>query len=328
LSYEWKAHRIFWLSTYEESPDGSSDVTTKAQVICSIGAELGVGTIWVPQDQALWFVDIAGRVIHRYQPASEHHSMWATPERVSFVLPRGDGGFLVGLDGEIHHFDALSGEFQHVTSVEPHLPDNRINDACVSPQGELWFGSMHDLETDPSGALYRLDREGHITALDHGYIVSNGPAFSPNGRIFYHTDTYRRVIYAFNCNADWQLSDKRILVQLEESAGFPDGTSIDAEGCLWIALWGGWGVRRYSPVGTLLESVQFPCANVTKLAFGGTDYRTALVTTAWRGLSATERSAQPTAGDLFSFRTEVPGLAPVDLELREAHKGHSRDSDI
>jgi D-xylonolactonase len=294
-------------------------VITKAQAICSIGAELGEGPIWVPQDQALWFVDIAGRNVHRYQPDSEHHSMWATPDRASFVLPIEGGGFLVGLGSAIHHFDTLSGEFQHVTSVEPHLPDNRINDACVSPQGELWFGSMHDLETDPSGTLYCLDRSGRLFPIDHGYVVTNGPAFSHDGRIFYHTDTHRRIIYAWNCSVNGELSDKRMLVQIEESAGFPDGTTVDAEGCLWIALWGGWGVRRYSPAGTLLESVQFPCANVTKLAFGGPDYRTAFVTTAWRGLSATERSNQPHAGDLFGFRTKVPGLAPV--VLRGAHYG-------
>jgi len=298
----------------------------KVHTICSAGAELGEGPIWVPQDQALWFVDIAGRALHRYQLDSEHHTMWATPDRVSFVVHIGGAGFLVALGRAIHHFDALSGEFRHMTSVEPHLADNRINDACVSPQGELWFGSMHDLETDPTGALYRLDREGRITALDHGYVISNGPAFSPNGRIFYHTDSFRRTIYAFDCGANGQLSNKRILIQLDESAGFPDGTSVDAEGCLWIALWGGWAVRRYSPTGTLLENLAFPCANVTKLAFGGADYRTAFVTTAWRGLSMAERAAQPTAGDLFSFRTEVPGLAPVELELPEAHKGYSVDS--
>jgi len=300
----------------------------KVDAICSAQAELGEGPFWVPKDQALWFVDIAGRSIHRYQLVSEQHTVWTTPDRVSFVIPISGCGSLVALGRAMHHFDALSGEFRHVASVEPHLADNRINDACVSPQGELWFGSMHDLETDASGTLYRLDREGRITALDHGYVISNGPAFSPNGRIFYHTDTYRRVIYAFDYGADGQLSNKRILVQLEESAGFPDGTSVDAEGCLWIALWGGWGVRRYSPTGALLETLRLPCANVTKLTFGGTDYRTAFVTTAWRGLSATERSAQPTAGDLFTFRSEVPGLAPVELELRESRKGHSVDSDI
>jgi sugar lactone lactonase YvrE len=300
----------------------------KVHTICSAKAELGEGPIWVPKDQALWFVDIAGRTLHRYRPDSAHHTLWTAPDKVSFVLPMAGKGFLVALGRAIHHFNPLSGAFRHVAGVELHLVDNRINDACVSPQGELWFGSMHDLETDASGALYRLDREGRITTLDHGYVVSNGPAFSPNGHIFYHTDSFRRTVYAFDCGPDGQLSKKRILIQLEESAGFPDGTSIDAEGCLWIALWGGWAVRRYSPSGALLECLAFPCANVTKLAFGGADYRTAFVTTAWRGLSATERAAQPTAGDLFSFRTEVPGLAPIELELPEAHKGYLVDSDI
>lgn len=129
------------------------------------------------------------------------------------MLPAKGGGSLVGLKRSIYHFDARNGEFQHATSVEPEpdLGDNRINDACTSPQGELWFGSMHELETDPIGALYRFDCQGQITKLDHGYVVSNGPAFSPNGRIFYHSDTHRRVIYAFDYSRDGRLSGKRIL---------------------------------------------------------------------------------------------------------------------
>jgi len=286
-----------------------------AEPVCSIGAELGEGPVWVPQDQALWFVDITGRQVHRYQPHSRQHRVWAAPDKVSFIFAVRGGGFMVGLKSGLHRFDPRRGEFTYFAAAEPHLPDNRLNDGCVSPEGELWFGSMHDPQKESSGSLYRLDRDGRAVLLDSGYVVTNGPAFSPDGRTFYHTDTARRLIYAFERSAPGSLSGKRVFAQIEAAAGFPDGTAVDAEGCLWVALWGGWGVRRYAPDGELLATVRFPCARVTKVAFAGEDRRTAYATTAWRGLSAAEREAQPLAGDLFCFRTAVPGLAPPMLEI-------------
>jgi sugar lactone lactonase YvrE len=268
--------------------------------------------VWVPDDAALWFVDIAGRHVHRYRPGRGEHTVWSAPEKPSFILPVRGGGFLAGLKSGLHRFDPHSGRFTTVHDPEADRPDNRLNDGCVSPEGEVWFGSMHDPEMEPTGVLYRRDRAGRTTALDSGYIVTNGPAFSPDGRTFYHTDSVRRVVYAFDHELGGSLSHKRVLLQIEDGAGFPDGTTVDAEGCLWVALWAGWAVRRYSPDGELLASVRLPCANVTKVAFGGEDGRTAYATTAWKGLTAADRAAQPLAGDLFSFRTQVSGL-PVAL---------------
>jgi len=281
----------------------------------AVAAELGEGPVWVARDEALWFVDIAGRRVHRYQPRGRIQSHWGAPEKVSFILPLRSGGFLAGLKSGLHRFDPRSGMFAHYSSSESHLPGNRLNDACVSPGGDLWFGSMHDAESDASGMLYRLERDSTATARDGGYIVTNGPAFSPDGRTFYHTDSYRRVIYSFAHDEAGALSNKRVFALIEEGAGYPDGTAVDAEGCLWIALWAGWAVRRYSPAGELLQTVRFPCANVTKIAFGGDDHCSAYATTAWRGLSLAEREAQPHAGDLFAFSAAVPGLAPVLIDL-------------
>jgi len=106
-----------------------------------------------------------------------------------------------------------------------------------------------------------------------------------------------------------------VFVRIEEGGGWPDGTTVDREGCVWVALWGGWGVRRYSPEGKLLSTVRLPCAQVTKIAFGGPDLRTAYITTAWKGLTQQEREAQPFAGDLFSFEAPAPGLRPVEAHI-------------
>jgi xylono-1,5-lactonase len=294
---------------------GRSDQATQPGKVIALGAVLGEGPVWVARDNALWFVDVAGRRLHRYQPDGAKHSVWAAPEKVSFIVPTRDGSYLAGLKSGLHRFDPVSGSFTQIAAPEPHLPQNRLNDACVGPRGDLWFGSMHDAMTEPSGALYRLDLNGGITQLDSGYIVTNGPAFSPDAATFYHTDSTRRLVYAFDCGPNGSLSNKRVFVEIEKSAGFPDGTTVDAEGCVWVALWDGWAVRRYSPRAELLLSVPFPCAKVTKIAFGGHDNCMVYVTTAWEGLSAAEREAQPLAGDLFGFRTAVPGLRPVMLDL-------------
>ena len=282
--------------------------------VSKVGAELGEGPIWVEREAALWFVDIKSRRAHRWHPVSREHRSWAAPEQPGFLAPLRAGGFIVGLKTGLHRFDPQSGEFAHLADVEPQRPDNRLNDGSVSPEGELWFGSMHDPETERTGALYRLDANGRCVRLDEGYIITNGPAFSPDGRVFYHTATGDRTVYVFDRPAPHTLTNKRVFVQIEDGAGYPDGTTVDQEGCVWIALWGGWGVRRYSPQGQLLTTVRLPCANVTKIAFGGPNLRTVYVTTAWKGMKQEERAAQPLAGDLFSFEAPAPGLRPVEVE--------------
>jgi len=283
--------------------------------VCKVGAELGEGPVWVERESALWFVDIKSRRAHRWHPATREHRFWAAPEQPGFIVPLRGDGFLVGLKTGLYRFDPQADEFVHVVDVEPHLPGNRLNDGCVSPEGALWFGSMHDAEAEASGALYRLDEQGRCVALDKGYVITNGPAFSPDGRVFYHTDTSNRTVYAFDRPEPHTLTRKRVFVRLEDGAGWPDGTTVDQEGCVWIALWGGWGVRRYSPGGELLAAVRLPCANVTKIAFGGPDLRTAYVTTAWKGMTREQRAAQPLVGDLFSFEAPAPGLRPVEVQV-------------
>jgi xylono-1,5-lactonase len=186
------------------------------------------------------------------------------------------------------------------------MPGNRLNDGFVDPSGHLWFGSMDDGEEQPDGSLYRVSDDGKLVIQDSGYVITNGPALSPDGRTLYHGDTLRRVVYAFDVSDDGTLSRKRTFAYISGD-GYPDGMAVDADGFVWIALFGGWRIERFSPDGKRVEQVPFPCANVTKLAFGGDDLRTAYVSTAWKGLSEKERLQQPLAGGLFSFRSPTPG---------------------
>jgi sugar lactone lactonase YvrE len=273
-----------------------------------VGAELGEGPLWQAAENAVYFVDVKGRRIHRLSVATGEQQTWQAPDQPGFIAPLGDAAFVCGLPGGLYRFDATTAQLSKLVDVEPHLPGNRLNDGFVDARGRLWFGSMDDAEQAPSGTLYRVNESGAAIAQDDDYVITNGPAMSPDGRTLYHNDTTRRVVYAFDVADDGTLSGKRIFAAISGD-GHPDGMAVDAEGFLWVALFGGWRIERYSPAGELVDQVPLPCANVTKLAFGGDDLQTVYVSTAWKGLTAVERQHQPQAGGLFTFRAPVPGQA-------------------
>jgi D-xylonolactonase len=279
----------------------------EATCVSALGAELGEGPVWRADEGALWFVDIQGHRIHRFDPATGELRAWDAPAQPGFLAPVEGGGWIAGLKTGLHRFDPGTGGFTHLLTIDDPALDNRLNDGFVDAQGRLWFGSMHDPEVAVTGALYRFDAAG-LTQSDAGYCITNGPAMSPDGRTLYHTDTLQKVIYAFDVADDATLSNRRVFAQIEDGAGYPDGPAVDAEGHVWSGLFGGWGVRRYSPTGEVSGFVPFPCANVTKIAFGGPDLKTAYATTAWKGLDAAAREAQPLAGGLFAFAVDTPGL--------------------
>jgi len=280
------------------------------ECVLRCACELGEGPVW--RDGAVWFVDIKGLRVHRYEPDTGAAFSWQAPAQPGFIAPTASGAWIAGLKTGLHRFDPASGRFELMAAVEDAGLDNRLNDGFVDDRGRLWFGSMHDGETNLTGALYRLDANG-LRRMDDGYCITNGPAVSPDGRTLYHTDTLKRVLYAFDLAADGGLSNKRVFAQIEDGAGYPDGPAVDAEGCVWTGLFAGWGARRYSPKGAQIGFVRLPVANVTKIAFGGPDLKTVYATTAWKGLSAAEREKQPLAGGLFGFHVDTPGLAQHDV---------------
>ncbi|PKP97955.1 MAG: gluconolaconase [Alphaproteobacteria bacterium HGW-Alphaproteobacteria-13] len=283
-----------------------------------IEASLGEGPVWVSRDRALWFVDILAALIHRFEPDTGRLGSWTAPARPGWIHPSADGGFLVGLKTGLHRFDPGTGAFEPLFDPEPHLFTNRLNDAAVDHAGRLWFGTMDDDETAASGRFYRLDQRGCAALALPPVMITNGPAISPDGRFLYPVDTISRQIFKVPLAEDGRLGPASVLVTIEEGAGWPDGPVCDAEGCLWVGLFAGWAARRYSPAGRLLQTVEFPVANVTKIAFGDPDLRTAFATTARKGLDEAALAGQPLAGGLFAFDPGVAGFAaPVaDPALR------------
>ena len=277
------------------------------ELVWDLGAKLGEGPAWDVARGVVWSVDIKGRRLHAYGHADDRRQSWEAPDQIGFALPAADGSLICGVRGGLHRFEPGTGRFTLVQPVEAERPANRLNDGFVSPDGALWFGSMHDDEVERCGALYRYSG-GVLTRMDDGYGVTNGPAMSPDGRTLYHHDTLEKVIYAFD-HTDGRLSRKRRFAVTEE--GYPDGPSVDAAGVLHVGLFNGWGVGRWAPDGTALPVLPLPVPAVTKAAFCGPDLRTLYCTTAWLGMDATRRADHPLAGGLFRLRVDTPGLPPT-----------------
>jgi sugar lactone lactonase YvrE len=289
---------------------------TEPVSICQLGAPLLEGPVWVERDKALWFTDIKSHKIYRYDPATPNMLRGVdAPGQIGFVLPFANGGFAAGLQNGVHRFEERDCSFSLIVDPEPRLPGNRLNDGVVDPQGRLWFGTMDDGEAEATGAIYRLAADAHCRRESPLYSITNGPAFSPDGKTCYHVDTLGGIIYACAVSRVGELSNRRIFATIPNAEGFPDGPTVDSEGCVWIGLYKGWGVRRYSPGGELLQTIRFPVDAITKIAFGGPDLKTVYATTAAKHLTADDRIDQPLAGNLFRFEVSVAGMPSYEIKV-------------
>lgn len=285
-----------------------------ATCVWDLKATLGEGPIW--HGDALWFVDIKGHKVHSYTPATGEKLSFDAPEQVTFLAPLApNAGFIAGLKSGLHRFHPALGGFKPLAVVEAPELNNRPNDATVDAQQRLWFGTMHDGEETKSGALYRMDATG-IARMDKDICITNGPCVSPDGKTLYHTDTLEKVIWAYDLAEDGALSNKRAFVNIQFGDDiYPDGSVVDSEGCLWTALWGGFGAVRISPAGEVLARIELPAPNVTKPCFGGPDLKTLFFTTARKGLSDETLAQYPLAGGLFAVQVDVAGQPQYEVRL-------------
>lgn len=270
-------------------------------------ALLGEGPCWDPRDELLWFVDIKGRRVHRYDPQSDGTQAWDAPAPIGWVLPAEGGVLLAGLQTGLARFDPATGDFTHLAQVEPDLPGNRLNDATVAPDGSVWFDSMDDGERETTGRVHRWNGRSVETSAIEPVVITNGPGVSPDGRTLYHVDTLGGIIHAVALLGEGATGEVRTFARIDPADGHPDGVTVDSAGNVWVGLWGGWRARLYDPEGGIVTEVGLPAANITKVALGGPDGRTAYATSARVGLSAEALAAQPEAGNVFSFAVETPG---------------------
>jgi sugar lactone lactonase YvrE len=277
------------------------------ECVADVRAVLGEGPVWVSREQALYWVDIVGRRLFRWSEAAGLHE-YERPPHLCSLAPRAAGGFVgAGPDGFLV-FDPEQGGGSSLGDPEAAVPGNRFNDGKVDRGGRFWAGTMDRHEREATGSLYRLDLDLTWVRGDGDYHVTNGPAFSLDGGTMYHNDSALRRVYAFDLDVNGLATNRRLFVQFEEKDGYPDGMTVDAENCLWIAFWDGWCVRRISPSGERLDEIRIPAQRPTSCAFGGPNLDRLFVTSARRGLDADQLALQPNAGGLFMA---VPGVGGV-----------------
>ncbi|MFI8521682.1 SMP-30/gluconolactonase/LRE family protein [Streptomyces sp. NPDC085481] len=263
-------------------------------------AELGEGPTWDEAGARLLWVDILGSRIHTYEPAGGRRTVLATDQHVGAAKPRAGGGIVANLRDGVGLYDT-DGAFSWLRHHP--VPGRRGNDAAVAPDGSLWAGTMRYDEAPGGGDLVRIAPDGRATPLLDPVTISNGIGWSPDASLAYYVDTPTRRIDILRV-ADEQVVERREFVTVGQRDGYPDGLAVDAEGCVWVALWDGGALHRYSPHGALDRIVPLPVARPTACAFGGPGLRDLYVTTARSGLAQPE----PLAGSLLVFPDMGEGL--------------------
>lgn len=269
---------------------------------------LGECPLWDDLEHALFWVDINAPALYRWREGAtlERYPM---PEPIGSFAFRQRGGLLVALKGRIATFDPHNRELQLFAQPETDRPKNRFNDGRVDRAGRFWVGTMCDVLRESVGSLYRVDPDRSSVRLFNDIVVPNSIAWSPDSKTMYFADTPKRCIWAFDFDlTTGALGPRRVFRDLTGHPGRPDGSAVDADGCLWNCEYGGWRIVRYTPAGDIDQTFAVPAANPTCCAFGGPDFRTLYVTSATQRLTPEQLAEQPHAGSVFALRTAVSGL--------------------
>jgi sugar lactone lactonase YvrE len=264
-------------------------------------ASLGEGPTWDPAARRLIWVDILGSRVHTYDPSDGRRTVMVTEQHVGAAKPRKDGGLVVNLRDGIGLYGA-DGAFSWL--LRAPVAGRRGNDAAVAPDGSLWAGTMRYDEAAGGGNLVRIAPDGTVGERLAEVAISNGTGWSPDGRLMYYIDTPTQRIDVFDVDGE-QILNRRVFAKIDPDAGSPDGLTVDADGCVWVAMWDGSAIRRYGPGGELDGVVPLPVRRPTACAFGGEGLRDLYITTARVGLTR----PHPLSGSLLVLRDAGRGVA-------------------
>lgn len=281
-----------------------------AEPVGDVTAVLGEGPYWRPEDEALLWVDVARGLLHMTR-VQLGETITIELDPVSAAFPAVGGGIVTAGGHRLTLRATRPGEgWAGRTIAEAPARDGvRFNDASVDPAGRVWVGSMDIKEKDPLGTLYRLDTGGTLTPVVKGATVSNGIGWSPDGTRMYYNDSPLRRIDMFDYDqATGEAFGGRMFADLSGADGFPDGLTVDADGYVWVAMFAGGALRRFTPAGHQDAVLPLPVSQPTSCAFGGPGMADLFVTTAYRDLSEAQRAAQPLAGRLLRLRPGPIGL--------------------
>lgn len=283
---------------------------TRFERVLEAGCELGESPVWSVERQALFFVDITGRRLHRYDPAATLHESWPVDEDIGCVAPAADGGFVAAMRSGVWRLDNEGRKVRQLAANPEDPAVSRFNDGKVDPRGRFLAGTLDEPKAGGKAGLYRLDGKALVRLVD-SVLTSNGLAWSPEGRTLYHADTPRFVVRAYDYDlATGEIANGRVFFERDAAAvdrARPDGAAVDVEGCYWSALYDGARVARYDPGGRLMAEYPAPARKVTMPAFGGADLRTLYLTSA-------HDPATGGGGDLYAMGTDVAGLPATPFD--------------
>lgn len=277
------------------------------RLVIDAKATLGEGPCWDEVNQVLYWVDIMGKDLHKYDPATDENETYHIGQMIGAAVPSKSGGLVLALQNGFYKFYPDSEELTPITDPESHLPNNRFNDGKCDKAGRFWAGTMPIQGGGKSGALYCLHTDYEVKTMLQDIGISNGMAWSHDDRTMYYIDTPTREVAAFDYDLETgTIANRRVAIHFSDEHGNPDGMTIDEEGMLWIAEWGGYQVGRWDPnTGKMIDSIQVPAAQVTSCVFGGAKLDTLYITTARIGQE--NKADQPFAGGLFAIKTNVKG---------------------
>jgi len=274
-------------------------------------AMVGESPVWHPQEQCLYWIDIQGKQIHRFYPASGRNETFNLPEIVTSIALRAAGGLVLTLKKDFALFDPTTSTLERLAAVECDLPNNRFNDGKCDPQGRFWAGTMDAVHwSSPAGRLFRLDANRRITTMQTDVICSNGSGWSPDGRTMYYTESFRYGVFAYDFDGgNGTIANRRIFASIDkDSGGFPDGMTVDSDGYVWSNVVGLGEIHRYDPHGKLERMIKLPVRRATDCTFGGPDLKTLYITTARETMTPQQLAAAPLSGSLFAVACDVPGM--------------------
>lgn len=282
----------------------------KASVLHPSQCILGEGPIWHAEKKCCYWVDIEGGVLFEYHWISKSTRTWTFDYQVTMVCPGQNNSLILGLNGGIGRFDTDLGKLEYILDVETEYKDIRCNDGACDSKGRLWIGSMHKEFKQGAASLYVIDKNLKISKVLKDLTISNGLAWSPDNSRLYFIDSPTQVVQSFLFNKETtEIQFEKNVIEIPSESGIPDGMTIDQEGMLWIAHWGGYGVYKWNPNdGSLLDKIEIPAPYVTSCTFAGENLDHMVITTAKGDLNKADLARYPESGNTFVLKVDDRGF--------------------
>jgi len=269
--------------------------------------KLGESPIWVEEENSIYWVDIKRFLIHKFDTKNNNKTSWQFNESIGCIAYIKKNLFIAGTQFGFKFANLESNQLIPIVDPEPDYKNNRFNDGKCDNKGRFYAGSMNDVNNEPTGSFYILYNDLTYRKFDEGYEITNGPAFSSDGKKIYFTDTRKGEIYVSNLNEAGTLIEKKLFISIPANEGKPDGMTIDQEGCIWVAIFGGSCVNRYNQQGVKIDTIKMPVSCVTSCVFGGENLDILFITTSSHKLNDQEKIKEQLAGSLFKTKLDIGG---------------------